>query len=564
MKVITELRKNYKFEFSSDTSKYVDELCKDLINIVSEEKLVEIFTEIFSHTEYLCKTVDRVRVLKTMLVEVIEYTCSDLNKQVNGLVHDPAVTFERIDLKLKEQVDIKNYKLFDHDSDKNISAYLKKGLDIRTACLKKVNEIHIQEEQEDVLYNLISATDDPKWKQILSDNYSDKLRNFSKRILANYQDLIEPKIENIFRIFNKCHFNDVKVVILGQDPYHTQGIANGYAFDVNIGVTYPPSLRNILTEIGIDYSLNKKNQTVLGHLVDQGVFLLNSILTVERNKSLSHEGRGYEELTDKCIECLSDQRSNLVFMLFGTYAHSKDRLINQDKHLVIKTSHPSPFSARSTNSPFIGSNVFNRTNEYLKEHNIQEITWTHPEDMIAKTSEKITKEKVDKEKIRKIKKEPDPKQDPKQDPKEQELEEEVKQEVKEVKQEVKQEVIVKQKDSEIISLNDKSTLIDIREYIVKLYKKHKTIEDIPEQLKDFNEDKISLLVDHIETLDPNDKIKFTVKFAKKFKDNKELKTMIEMIILFLLIKKYKCIHVIKDIDAKYSEISSKINQLLNA
>ena len=184
---------------------------------------------------------------------------------------------------------------------------------------------------------------------------------------------IYPKSSEIFNAFNHCDFNEVKVVIIGQDPYHGKGQANGLCFSVNNNIPKPPSLVNIFKELEND--LSKKFDSENGNLerwARQGVFLLNTTLTVEKNKPMSHSNIGWDKFTDKVIETLSKDSENLVFILWGNHAQKKIEKINISNHMIIKSVHPSPLSAHRG---FFGSKPFTKTNNYLKSKNISEIIW---------------------------------------------------------------------------------------------------------------------------------------------------------------------------------------------
>lgn len=184
---------------------------------------------------------------------------------------------------------------------------------------------------------------------------------------------IFPPYDRIFRAFELVPFNSVKVVILGQDPYHDDGQSDGLAFSVPSGVKVPPSLKNIYKEIECDLGIKKDLSN--GSLVSwatQGVLLLNSILTVVAHSPSSHHAIGWEEFTDSVIRKISDEHTHVVFMLWGRYAISKRELIDEKKHLVLLATHPSPFSAYKG---FFGSTHFSKCNNYLKKKGIQEIVW---------------------------------------------------------------------------------------------------------------------------------------------------------------------------------------------
>lgn len=183
---------------------------------------------------------------------------------------------------------------------------------------------------------------------------------------------IYPPKELIFRALELTPFENIKVVILGQDPYHGEGEANGLAFSVNKGVELPPSLRNIYEELKSDMGIKIPNHGDLTSWAKQGVLLLNSVLTVEKDKPASHRNIGWEEYTDSIIKKISDKKENIVFILWGKYAQSKKDFIDERKHLVISSPHPSPFSA---NKGFFGSKPFSKTNTYLKSKGKKEIDW---------------------------------------------------------------------------------------------------------------------------------------------------------------------------------------------
>tara|TARA_B100000963_G_scaffold290325_1_gene260109 strand:+ start:251 stop:943 length:693 start_codon:yes stop_codon:yes gene_type:complete len=189
---------------------------------------------------------------------------------------------------------------------------------------------------------------------------------------TNNLNLLCPKIDDIFKCYNSNKLKNIKVVILGQDPYHGANQANGLAFAVNNNIKLPPSLKNIFIEISNDLSMNVKVNSTLENFSNQGVFLLNTSLTVVRNRPNSHKDIGWEIFTNKTIKIISQKRENIVFMLWGKSASKKRNLINEDKHLVLTTSHPSPLSAYRG---FFGSKHFSKANQFLKEKNIEEINW---------------------------------------------------------------------------------------------------------------------------------------------------------------------------------------------
>ena len=212
------------------------------------------------------------------------------------------------------------------------------------------------------------------WKQELSDEWSKdyfvRLTNFVRNEYATKQ--IFPPGRQIFAAFNATPFNEVKVVILGQDPYHDVGQANGLCFSVNDGIQFPPSLRNIFQEIHNDVGSPIPQSGDLTRWAKQGVLLLNATLTVEAHKAASHQRQGWEQFTDEVISHLSQHRRNVVFILWGSYAISKRTLINPDKHLILTSVHPSPLSAYRG---FFGNKHFSKANNYLIEHGKIPITW---------------------------------------------------------------------------------------------------------------------------------------------------------------------------------------------
>lgn len=181
-----------------------------------------------------------------------------------------------------------------------------------------------------------------------------------------------PEEENIFNAFNLCPLAKVKVVILGQDPYHGEGQAHGLAFSVPNGIKIPPSLRNIYKELESDLGIAPRTSGNLESWAKQGVLLLNATLTVLPNTPGSHQGLGWEEFTDSIIKQISTEKSHVVFLLWGKYAQAKASLIDAEKHLVLTAPHPSPFSAYTG---FFGSKHFSQTNEYLKNHTYTPIDW---------------------------------------------------------------------------------------------------------------------------------------------------------------------------------------------
>lgn len=214
------------------------------------------------------------------------------------------------------------------------------------------------------------------WKSHLKEEMGKKyIEEITSFLIQNYKKGKEifPKPSLIFNAFNYCDFESIKVVILGQDPYHNQGQAHGLSFSVPITVPLPPSLKNIYKELSTDLGIqvDYKNGN-LEKWAKQGVFLLNSTLTVEKNKPLSHSKIGWDIFTSKVIEILSNKRKNLVFILWGNHAQNKLKNINLKDHFIIESPHPSPLSSYRG---FFGSRPFSKTNEYLRSKNIKEIDW---------------------------------------------------------------------------------------------------------------------------------------------------------------------------------------------
>lgn len=216
---------------------------------------------------------------------------------------------------------------------------------------------------------------EPEWGIALADYFkTDKFKNLADFVRQEYQSKkVYPNPENIFAAFTLTPFSKVKVVILGQDPYHGAGQAHGLCFSVPTGVTPPPSLKNIYKEIETDLKIKKDfKDGNLEVLAKQGVFLLNAILSVVAHTPASHQKVGWEYFTDNVIKILSDKREHLVFILWGNYARSKKTLIDSKKHLILEAPHPSPFSAYSG---FFGCQHFSKCNKQLKIWGEKEINW---------------------------------------------------------------------------------------------------------------------------------------------------------------------------------------------
>ena len=183
---------------------------------------------------------------------------------------------------------------------------------------------------------------------------------------------IFPPRDSVMNSMKYTPYSNVKVVIVGQDPYHGVGEAHGLSFSVNIGIKIPPSLKNIYKELNRDLGLYIPNNGFLLKWAKEGVLLLNSVLTVEKDKPGSHRGKGWEIFTDEIINALNQKETPVVFLLWGNYAKEKKKLITNPKHLILESSHPSPFSVRNG---FDGCSHFSKTNEFLKSHGLEEIDW---------------------------------------------------------------------------------------------------------------------------------------------------------------------------------------------
>lgn len=212
------------------------------------------------------------------------------------------------------------------------------------------------------------------WKSVLSDEFDkDYFKNVTEFVRGEYLTgkKIYPAPKNIFNAFDLCPFDQVKVVIIGQDPYHEPGQAHGLCFSVQEGTAIPPSLINIYKEIEGDLGHKSTTQGDLTSWARQGVLLLNSTLTVQAHQAASHAGKGWEQFTDAVIRALAG-RKNIVYMLWGSYAQRKAEYVNPDDNLVLKSVHPSPLSAHRG---FFGNHHFSRANEYLIQHGQQPIEW---------------------------------------------------------------------------------------------------------------------------------------------------------------------------------------------
>lgn len=215
----------------------------------------------------------------------------------------------------------------------------------------------------------------PSWKKYLenecSKEYFINLLSFLDNEYANSK--CYPISNEIFNCFEKCSFQETKVVILGQDPYHGAGQANGLCFSVNENCPLPPSLTNIFKELKKDLGIQLPSNGNLERWATQGILLLNATLTVKSNEAGSHQKKGWEVFTDAVIHLLNNEKQNLVFLLWGNYAQNKGKFIDQKKHLVLKAKHPSPLSANQ--GGWFGEKHFSKTNNYLEIHNLGKINW---------------------------------------------------------------------------------------------------------------------------------------------------------------------------------------------
>ncbi len=213
------------------------------------------------------------------------------------------------------------------------------------------------------------------WLNHLKDEFNKPYMKELKKFLIEEKKkgkTIYPKGDEIFAAFNATPFDKVKVVIIGQDPYHGPNQAHGLCFSVNKGISLPPSLKNIYNELQEDMGIVQPQHGNLTSWAEQGVLLLNSVLTVEANKPASHHGKGWEYFTDKVISILNTEKKNLVFILWGSPAQKKAQMVDDQKHKIIKSVHPSPLSAYRG---FFGSRPFSQTNEYLEKCKISPIDW---------------------------------------------------------------------------------------------------------------------------------------------------------------------------------------------
>tara|TARA_A100000164_G_scaffold115033_1_gene101412 strand:- start:1004 stop:1672 length:669 start_codon:yes stop_codon:yes gene_type:complete len=213
------------------------------------------------------------------------------------------------------------------------------------------------------------------WKKVLEKEFqTDYFKNISLKTREEYSKFVcYPPGSKLFRAFDECPFNKLKVVIIGQDPYHGENQANGLCFSVDDGVEKPPSLKNIFKELNTSFTKNERTNSDLSDWSNQGVLLLNSILSVRRKFPGSHRHIGWEEFTENVIKIISKEKMNLVFMLWGNYAKNKEKFIHDNNHLVLKSGHPSPLSANK--GFWFGNNHFKKCNDFLIANDLETIKW---------------------------------------------------------------------------------------------------------------------------------------------------------------------------------------------
>jgi uracil-DNA glycosylase len=214
----------------------------------------------------------------------------------------------------------------------------------------------------------------PSWQKLLGEEFQkDYFKDLISFVKEEYKNTtIYPPGPLIFNAFNQTSFEEIKVVIIGQDPYHGKGQAMGLSFSVPDGVNPPPSLKNIFKEIYYDLGIPVPTSGNLERWAKQGVFLLNAVLTVRAGQPGSHRGKGWETFTNAVIQLISEKKENVVFLLWGAYAKEKEELIDKSRHLVLTAAHPSPYSA---NNGFFGCNHFGKANEYLYEKGEEIVEW---------------------------------------------------------------------------------------------------------------------------------------------------------------------------------------------
>lgn len=221
---------------------------------------------------------------------------------------------------------------------------------------------------------LMNVKIEQSWNSLLKDEFEKEyFINLVSFVKDEYiKHTIFPPGKNIFKAFDLCPVSRTKVIIIGQDPYHGKGQAHGLCFSVKDGVKIPPSLKNIYKELNNDLGKPIPETGNIEHWAKQGVLMLNATLTVREGNAGSHQGKGWEIFTDAVIEKISDKKENLVFLLWGAYAQRKGQIIDSKKHYILKSAHPSPFSAHNG---FFGNKHFSKTNKFLKSKGLEEIKW---------------------------------------------------------------------------------------------------------------------------------------------------------------------------------------------
>lgn len=221
--------------------------------------------------------------------------------------------------------------------------------------------------------NTVNVAIHPSWKQVLGSEFSAPYFQKLKEFLVNEkkEHIVYPPGNRIFAAFDHTPFENVKVVIIGQDPYHGKGQANGLCFSVSTGIAKPPSLVNIFKELQTDLGIPIPQSGNLEPWADQGVLLLNATLTVRAGEAGSHQKKGWETFTDAVIKTISEQKKGVVFLLWGNFAHTKEELIDKNKHFILKAAHPSPLARGA----FFGSKHFSKTNELLVKQGLKPIDW---------------------------------------------------------------------------------------------------------------------------------------------------------------------------------------------
>ena len=234
--------------------------------------------------------------------------------------------------------------------------------------------LSVQVNQFILFSKIMDVKIEKSWKPKLQREFeAEYFKNLTLFVKSEYQNhKIFPPAKNILSAFDLSSFEETRVVILGQDPYHGEGQAHGLCFSVQEGTRMPPSLKNIFKEIKDDLNIDLPHHGCLNRWAEQGVLLLNATLTVRAHEAGSHQNRGWEEFTDAVIKVLSEEKKDLVFLLWGAYAQRKGELIDKTKHCVLESPHPSPFAAHRG---FFGNKHFSKTNAYLKEKGLKEIKW---------------------------------------------------------------------------------------------------------------------------------------------------------------------------------------------